>query len=74
MSPKRKSSGITQTPRRPPLLSPGEDAVSLERHDDNLLKSKFKRKKQNDTVVSDFWKKISPLRRQTILEKSMNLD
>ena len=73
-SPKRKSPGITQTPKRPPLLSPGEDAVSLERHDDNLLKGKFKRKKQNDTVVSDFWKKTSPLRRQTILEKPMNVD
>ena len=72
-SPKRKSPGITQTPRRPPLFSPGEDAVSLERHH-NLLKAEFKRKKRNDTVVSDLMKRSFPLRRQTILEKPMNLD
>ena len=72
-SAKRKSPGITQTPRRPPLFSPGEDAVSLERHH-NLLKADFKRKKLNDTVVSNLMKRTFPLRRQTILEKLMNLD
>ena len=73
MSPKRKSPGITQTPRRPPLFTPGEDAVSLERHD-NLLKAEFRKKKRNDTVVSDLMKRTFPLRRQTILEKPMNFD
>ena len=40
----------------------------------NLLKAEFKRKKRNETVVSNLMKRTLPLRRQTTLEKPMNLD
>jgi hypothetical protein len=70
---KRKSPGITQIPRRPPLFSPGEDAVSLERHN-NLLKAEFKKKKRNSTLMCDLINKTFPLRRQTILDEPLSLD
>ena len=49
-SPKKKMPGITQGPRKP-VFSPGEDAISLERHS-RILNKELKKVPYNVTLLN----------------------
>ena len=69
-SPKKRP-GITQIPHQP-RFSPGEDAISSERHN-KLLKTEFKKTRRNSQLINELMDRSFALRRQTILEHPLNL-
>ena len=66
-----KLPGITTSPSQP-ILPPGEDSVSFERH--TKVQAEFKKCTSNDNVVDDLMQRSFALRRKDILENGYDLD
>ena len=71
-SKKRKAPGITNSVKSP-VPAPGEDAVSYERQI-KVLQVEYKKANRNRAVVGNLMKRSFALRRQEILEKTVNIE